>query len=246
MRFRDVVILTARYRTEIEAARKLLPEPLEPAGDTVLIHIYEMNDTDGFGSYNESAVQVAAVYTPTGERGFYSPYLFLDSDGGVAAGREIYGQPKKLGFPKIEVRQDLVVGTVARNGIDIITMTMPYKIQALSPAEMLDNLEFVTNFNLKVIPAVDGGNAVCQLTARDLLDVQIHECWKGPTTVELRPNAQAPAYRLPVLEMLDGYFWRCDFTLDFGRVLHDYLGSEARPETAGISSNDAGSVDAAS
>jgi hypothetical protein len=28
--------------------------------------------------------------------------------------------------------------------------------------------------------------------------------------------------------MLDGFLWRCDFTLDYGRVLHDYL----RPESA--------------
>jgi acetoacetate decarboxylase len=41
--------------------------------------------------------------------------------------------------------------------------------------------------------------------------------------VELRPNAQAPVFRLPVLEPLDGFLWRADFTLVAGRVVHDYL-----------------------
>jgi len=57
--------------------------------------------------------------------------------------------------------------------------------------------------------------------------VRVHECWSGPCTVELRPNAQAPVWRLPVIEPLDGFFWRADFTLVAGRVLHDYLAEES-------------------
>src|SRR5207244_5593405 len=75
MRFRNVEILTAIYRTDLEAARLLVPPPLEPANDLVLIHVYRMNDTDGFGAYNESAVQLPTVYTPPGERGVSAPYL---------------------------------------------------------------------------------------------------------------------------------------------------------------------------
>jgi acetoacetate decarboxylase len=53
--------------------------------------------------------------------------LFLSSDIGVAHGRELHGQPKKLGNPKLEFRGDLIVGTLERNGIDVLTGTMPYK-----------------------------------------------------------------------------------------------------------------------
>jgi len=231
-RFRDVAILTVAYRTDLEAVRRVLPLPLEPLDDRVIVHIYQMNDTDWFGAYNESAVQVSARYPATGETGAYSPYLYLDHDGGIAAGREIYGQPKKFGRPSIEVRQDLLVGTVSRNGIDIITATMPYKSGASSLAAMTEDLGFVTNFNLKVVPSVTGVDAIRQLTARDLQDLVVHECWSGPGTVELRPNSQAPVYRLPVREMLTGYFWRCDFTLGYGRVVHDYLAPAHAGETS--------------
>lgn len=223
IRFRNVEILTAIYRTDPEKARAIVPAPLEPAGDLVVVHIYRMNDTDAFGVYNESAFQIPVIYTPTGEKGVFSPYLFLDSDGGVATGREIYGQPKKSGWPTLEVRQDLIVGRVERNGIDVATLTMAYKTRASSAEEMRTSLDFRTNFNFKVIPATAGGDAVRELTARDLLELDVHEVWGGPVTIELRPNAQAPVYRLPVVEMLDGFFWRCDFTLGHGRVLHDYL-----------------------
>jgi len=232
MRFRDVLIVTARYRTDADAARALVPPPLEPLNDTTIIHVYRMNDTDGFGAYHESAVQIPCSYPATGERGVYSPYLFLDNDGAISAGREIYGQPKKYGRPVIDIRQDLVVAGVTRNDIDVVTLTMPYKIEALRTEELFARLEVVTNFNLKIVPAVDGGESIRQLTARDLLDVHVSEAWTGPATVELRPNAQAPVHRLPVREMLDGFLWRCDFTLDYGRVLHDYSEVKAGDTTA--------------
>jgi acetoacetate decarboxylase len=231
-RFRDVLILTVSYRTDPGAIQALLPAPLEATGDRVIVHIYQMNDTDAFGTYNESAVQVPVRYPPTGERGAFSPYLFLDHDGAIAMGREVYGQPKKFGRPSIRFRGDLVVGRVRRNGIDVITATLPYKTISSSFAEMNADLAFLTNFNLKVVPSVTGQDGIRQITARDLLEVKVHECWKGPATVELRPNAQAPVYRLPVLEMGPGYLWRCDFTLGFGRVVHDYTDERAPSDQA--------------
>jgi acetoacetate decarboxylase len=54
-------------------------------------------------------------------------------------------------------------------------------------------------------------------------ELTVHECWGGPCTVELRPNAQAPVFRLPVREMPDGFFWRASFTLVPGEILFDHL-----------------------
>ena len=71
-----------------------------------------MNDTEWTGPYGESNVSVGCRLPGTDIAGSYSPYLFLSSDVGVAHGREVHGQPKKLGEPTIEHRGDLVVGTV--------------------------------------------------------------------------------------------------------------------------------------
>ncbi len=158
--------------------------------------------------------------------GGYSIGQYLDSDVGVAHGREVHGQPKKLAAPKLETRGDLVVGEVERNGITILTATLPYKQRRADPAELRRHFDFTENINYKVIPHIDGTPAIRQLTARRLSDVTVHECWTGPCTVELRPNAQAPVWRLPVVEPLDGFFWRADFTLVAGRILHDYLAEQ--------------------
>ncbi len=225
LRFRNTTILTVCWRTDPAAIARLLPPPLEPLGDVVLAHVYLMPDTDFVGTAHECNVMVG-VRLSTGAdavEGGYSTGLYLDSDVGVAHGREVHGQPKKLASLTLETRGDLVVGEVVRNGIPILTATLPYKQRAADPAEMRRYFDFAQNINYKVIPHIDGTPAIRQLTARRLAEVQVHECWTGPCTVELRPNAQAPVWRLPVVEALEGFYWRADFTLVPGSVLHDYL-----------------------
>jgi acetoacetate decarboxylase len=229
LRMRNTEILTVAYRTAPEAIARFLPEQLEPTGQRVLVHLYRMNDADWFGSYGESAIHLPVRHRASGTEGAYSPLLFVESDGAVAAGREIYGQPKKHGRVELRPRGDLLVGRLRRNGIDVLTATMPYKQQTAEEAD-LDALGFRTNINLKVIPSVEGGDAVRELTARELADVEIHEAWQGPGTVELRPNAQAPVHLLPVLEVEPAFHWRASFTLVYGRVLERLVpGSD--PET---------------
>ncbi len=219
LRMRNTEILTVAYRTTDEAVAGFMPPQLEPLAPRVIVHLYRMHDADWFGSYGESAVQIPVRHAAA--EGVFSPLLFVESDGAVAAGREIYGQPKKGGEIELGPDGDLLVGRLRRNGIDVVTATMPYKQQAAESAE-LDALGFRTNINLKVIPAVDGsGDAVRQLTAREFDDVVVHEVWKGPGTIELRANAQAPVYLLPVVEVEAAFHWRVDFTLTYGRVLED-------------------------
>jgi acetoacetate decarboxylase len=220
-RFRNAEILTLYWRTDPEAMAHLLPPPMEPIGDVACVHIYRMNDTDWLGPYSEANVMFAARL---GDRvGAYSPYLVLSSDIGVAHGREIHGQPKKLGKPRVEFRGDLIVGTVERNGIEVLTGTMPYKQRAVGAEALKPHFDFAINLNLKAVDHIDGRPAIRQLTSRRLAEVVVHEAWAGPGTVELRPNAQLPVYRLPVVEPLEAFFWRADFTLVAGEIIHDYL-----------------------
>lgn len=220
LRMRDTEIMTVVYRTEREAAERFLPAGLNATGDLVLLHLYRMHDAEWFGRYGESAVHVPVRHGASGIEGAYSPLLFVESDGAVAAGREIYGQPKKAGRIELGSEGDLLVGRLWRNGIDIATATMPYKQRAAEAADLERHGSFRTNLNLKVVPAADGsGAAVRELTSRSFEDVVVHEVWGGRGTVELRPNAQAPLHLLPVREVVEAFHWRCDFTLVYGEVL---------------------------
>jgi acetoacetate decarboxylase len=220
LRMRNTEILTVVYRSDGEAISRFLPTQLEPTGELVLVHLYRMRDADWFGAYGESAIQIPVRHPPSGTEGAYSPLLFVESDGAIAAGREIYGQPKKEGRVELGPVGDLLVGRVRRNGIDVVTATTPYKQRAAEPGDLELHASFRTNINLKAIPAADGsGASVRELTARTLEDVVVHEVWRGPGTLELRPNAQAPVHLLPVAEVLEAFHWRADFTLVYGTVL---------------------------
>jgi len=219
LRMRRTEIMTVVYRTDAEAAGRLLPAQLEQLGDLVVVHLYRMHDADWFGAYGESAVQLPVRHAASGTTGAFSPFLFVESDGAVAAGREIYGQPKKQATVSLAPHGDLLVGRVTRNGIDVLTATMAYKQRPGEPVDLERHAAFRTNLNLKILPGTDGGVAVRELTARTLADVDVHWVWRGGGTVELRPNAQAPVHLLPVREVVEAFHWSADFTLVHGEVL---------------------------
>jgi acetoacetate decarboxylase len=123
VRLRRTEIFTVVYRTVRAAADSLIPRPLRLASDLCVLHVYHMHDAEWFGEYHESAWQLP-VLLPDDTPAVYSPFLVLESDGAVAAGREAYGQPKKAGRVRLAADGDLLVGTVCRNGIQIATATM--------------------------------------------------------------------------------------------------------------------------
>ncbi len=223
--FRNVSILTTLWRTTPEAIAAVLPPPLRMTKPIVAAQVYSMPDIDRMGSVSECNVMVAAEIGegPDKVAGGFSVLLLLDSDAGVAHGREVHGQPKKAGHPSLKVEGDLTVARVERNGIDVLTATTPYKQRRSDLSELVSYCDFAENLNYKVIPNIDGSDGMRQITSRRLRSINVHEFWAGEATVELRPNAQAPIWKLPVVEPLIAFHWRADFTLQPGRIVHDYL-----------------------
>jgi acetoacetate decarboxylase len=221
IRLRRTEILTVVYRCPQTALERFIPEPLVLADELCVLHVYWMHDAEWFGVYGESAFQIP-VQLPGGARSVYSPFLVLGSDGAVAAGRELYGQPKKLGEVELGPVGDLLVGRVSRNGIDIATATMCFKQTAAAPDALEEAVPgSAHNVNLRVLP-VDDGEFRRELITRQFEDVVLHESWVGAATVELRPNAQVPVHLLPVGEIVLGLHRIMDLTLPPARVVHRY------------------------
>ena len=88
-----------------------------------------------------------------------------------------------------------------RNGIDVLTGNAPVQAgPGFRPTRLHPILILRQNINLKAIDHIDGRPAVRQLTTRRLTEIVTHEAWRGPGTVEIRPNAQLPVFCLPVIE----------------------------------------------
>jgi len=221
IRLRRTEILTIVYRTDRAAADALVPAPLELTGDLCVVHVYKMHDAEWFGVYCESAFQLP-VRMPDGRPAVYSPFLVLESDAAVAAGREAYGQPKKAGRVSLEAAGDLLVGRIGRNGIEVATATMCWK-QAPSSSADLELLVPGSGLNVNLrVRQEEAGRVSRELVARSFADVVEHEAWSGPGTLELHPNAQVPVHLLRVGEVVLAMHRMLDLTLAPASVVHTY------------------------
>ena len=219
-RFVDREYLIITYRTNPDALRKLIPAPLELAEPVVKYEFINMPDSTGFGHYCESG-QVIPV-TLNGEAGGFTLAMYLNDHPPIAAGRELWGFPKKLGQPELRVHTDTLMGTLDYSEFRVATGTMGYKHRAMDLAKAKASLE-APSFLLKIIPHVDGTPRICELVRFNLTDVDVKGAWTGPGGLDLRHHALAPVADLPVLEILSTVHILADLTLPLGTVAHDYL-----------------------
>jgi acetoacetate decarboxylase len=219
-RFVDREFFVITYRTDPEALRAVVPEPLEIVESVVKYEFIRMPDSTGFGSYMESGQVIPVKFE--GQQGGYVHAMYLNDDSPIAGGREIWGFPKKLAEPSLTTDKDTLLGTLDYGPVRIATGTMGYKHQALDAQKVTANLE-APGFLLKIFPHVDCCPRVCELVRYYLQDLTVKGAWSGPAALELHHHALAPVAELPVLEVLSGVHIVTDLTLGLGEVVHDYL-----------------------
>ena len=219
---REFMVIT--YRTDMDALRAVVPEPLEVVEPLVKYEFIRMPDSTGFGDYTESG-QVIPVQLRTHkglEQGSYVHAMFLNDHPPIAGGRELWGFPKKLATPVLDYETDTIVGTLDYGKVRVASATMGFKHRTLEAAPILAALA-QPNFLLKVIPHVDGTPRICELVRYYMTDVQLRGAWSGPAALELHPHALAPVADLPVLKVESAVHYIADMTLALGTVEYDYL-----------------------
>jgi len=215
---REFMIIT--YRTDMEALRAVVPEPLEILEPIVKFEFIRMPDSSGFGDYTESGQIIPVRYN--GVQGNYVHGMYLNNHPAIAAGRELWGFPKKLASPNLEVDNDTLLGTLDYGKVRIATATMGFKHNQVNAESVLDGLS-MPNFLLKIIPDVDGAACICELVQYFTTQVTLKGAWTGPCSLELHPHALAPVSGLPVIEVLSSLHFIADLTLDKGEVIYNYL-----------------------
>ena len=219
-RFVDREFLIITYRTDPALLQKMIPAPLKMTDPIVKFEFINMPDSTGFGHYCESG-QVIPV-TLNGVAGGYVHSMYLDDHPPIAAGRELWGFPKKLGDPELRVHKDTLVGTLDYSGTRVATGTMGFKHKTLDAGAVLRSMQS-PSFLLKIIPHVDGTQRICELVQYNLTDINIKGAWSGPGALELHAHALAPVASLPVLEVLSATHILADLMLPYGSVVFDYL-----------------------
>ena len=215
---REFFIVT--YRTDLNALRAVVPEPLQVTSPIVKYEFIRMPDSTGFGDYTESGQVIPVTFE--GQEGGYVHAMYLNDEAPIAGGRELWGFPKKLAAPTLTVERDTLLGTLDYGPVRVATATMGYKHRPLDAAAVLASM-LTPNYLLKIIPHVDGSARICELVRYFLEDVTVKGAWSGPAALSLAHHALAPVARLPVLEVISGTHILADMTLGLGSVVHDYL-----------------------
>jgi len=215
---REYLIIT--YRTDADALRELVPEPLEIGEPLVKFEFIRMPDSTGFGDYTESGQVIPVSFQ--GAKGGYVHAMYLNDHPPIAGGRELWGFPKKLAAPTLETEIDTLVGTLDYGKVRVAKATMGFKHRTADHATVLAALA-APNFLLKIIPHVDGSARICELVRYYTTEVTLKGAWSGPGSLELHPHALAPVAQLPVLKVESALHFIADLTLDLGEVVYDYL-----------------------
>ena len=220
-RFVNREFLVISYRTDPKLLEAVVPAPLRPAGEGIVkMEFIRMPDSTGFGDYTESGQVIPVTFE--GTPGTYSHNMFLNDDAPIAGGREIWGFPKKLASPTLQVNKDVLVGTLDYDDVRVATGTMGYKHQVFDHDQALAAVTG-DNYLLKIIPHVDCTPRVIELVRYRCQDVTIKGAWTGPAALQLFEHALAPVARLPVREVVGAVHLLTDLTLGLGEVVHDYL-----------------------
>lgn len=220
---REYLIIT--YKTDLDALRAVVPEPLTVKEALVKYEFIRMPDSTGFGDYTESGQVIPVQYK--GKDGAYTHAMYLNDGPPIYGGRELWGFPKKYAQPSLGPDKDTLVGTLDYGSVRVATGTMGYKHKALDLPTVAKSLA-VPNYLLKIIPHVDGSPRILELVDYRLEDVVIKGAWSGPAALDLTPHALAPVADLPVREIMSATHILADLTLGLGKVVFDYLDTKER------------------
>lgn len=104
--------------------RYLENTPFEYVDNTVMVYIQDFTNTDKI-SFWDCGVVCTAKYKDI--YGGYFLYEYEDQDYSIAAGREMWGYPKKFAEVDLVEHTDKIVGTAVKDGVEIIRIELNKK-----------------------------------------------------------------------------------------------------------------------
>lgn len=184
--YKNVEAISLDYETDEEAALDQLPEGLElsvPVLATLMLIRYPFST---LGAYEEAILGIHCTWQ--GEEQFYIPHIVVNNDVPLAAGREIWGFPKKMARITLEKEADLIWGNVERPRGNIICTA---GVRPEKPAELEVPEMESWSACLRIIPSAEKDAAP---SVAELITVYSKAtflgAWQGPGWINF-PTASA-------------------------------------------------------
>ncbi|MFI8291206.1 acetoacetate decarboxylase family protein [Streptomyces sp. NPDC085614] len=140
--------VVAVWETDPDVVAAVLPPPLKPVGRPLVRANISRVDLPGY-PLGAGSVAVAAAH---GDReGWYPLVMPMTHERALVGGREVFGEPKKLGEVTVEREGMVVRAALARHGIAFVEV----RGAVSGPLPLPEPVE-KTDFYFKFLPAVDG------------------------------------------------------------------------------------------
>jgi len=219
MEYRDNWSQHVTFKSDPKVIAKFIPKPLVPDPDGLMFMLTSYFFATGFGHYREATLCAHAKFN--GRPVNYTLFLMLNNDMAICGGREIWGWPKKLGTIEVDEHDGVVHAQIGRGGTELVHAKVALN-ELIDPSELGGTTEYV---NWKFIPSVKNGAPpdVNQLTLTELTNFVPHQVYRGPASIEFKLSPTDHYAEIPVLDVVEGFYYSSDFTLEDGEVIHDFL-----------------------
>jgi len=213
--YKDVEAIAFSYETDDDAVLDILPEGLEIDSPAIAHLTFIKYPFSTLGPYEEVILGVSCLWQ--GNPRSYIAHIVLNTDMPMAAGREIWGFPKKLADISFEKEGDLIKGTMDRpRGHRICTGI----IRLETPMELVQGPP-VPGMSLRVIPSPEEGR---EPSLMELIEVPpggtTKEVWQGHGFAEFNSASTIdPWHKLAVIKPLMAVYRRYDMILNYGKVV---------------------------
>ena len=147
-RFVSAQMLSVDILTDPDWVARVLPPPLEPADVPRVRAMIGRWQSNCVGDYNGAGLYIPARYD--GVEADYVLSMWMSTDQAVIFGRELYGEPKKLGQSQLHRDGDRLNAWVERGGVRLMELEVELENDA-GPTEVS-----FKNWNFKARPAANG------------------------------------------------------------------------------------------
>ncbi|MDP3342162.1 acetoacetate decarboxylase family protein [Frigidibacter sp.] len=184
--------------------RYLAPTPFEPRGDIVVVYASD------FTNCRKAQFMDAGIIVPMtfqGQPGATYLFEYEDNDAAIAAGRDLWGYPKKYAEISLKTEGDTATASVVRRGTEIL------RIEAdLSQPHEFQTVRTAPHFHLHVQPGPDGKVLSRRVIKRDTSpDFQLKSSRTGTARVVLASLPADPLAEFMPQHILGAVLTRGDF-----------------------------------
>lgn len=190
---------------ETEIRRILSYTPFEFVSDKIVLSITDFSNTDKV-SFMDCALVVPVKY---GNRnGGYYFYEYENNDAAIAAGRDLWGYPKKYAGINLIENDGELIGSARKNGEVFLEIKVDTSKETHKPEEP----ETSPHLNIRTIPKPDGNIYMQEIIERDTSpDFVLHEKTYNPVSVNVKSTTTDPLHLLEPLDIVGGGVVRGDF-----------------------------------